>query len=72
MDRHEGRRNAPCPLGSDGAAALKATTDDKFQLLNGRVTFEPDAAKRQMVPKPGAILMIITNEKSPSSPFRHS
>ena len=49
--------------GSEGAAALEATADDKFQLFNGRVTFEFDAAKNQMILKRGPFPMIFTKEK---------
>jgi CubicO group peptidase (beta-lactamase class C family) len=49
--------------GSEGAAALEATADDNFQLFNGRVTFEFEAAKNQMILKRGATPMIFTKEK---------
>ena len=49
--------------GSEGAAALEATADDKFQLFNGKVTFEFDAAKNQMILKRGPLPMIFTKEK---------
>lgn len=48
---------------SEGAVALEATADDKFQLFNGRVTFEFDAAKNQMILKRGATLMVFTKDK---------
>jgi D-alanyl-D-alanine carboxypeptidase len=48
--------------GSEGAAALEATADDKFQLFNGRVTFEFDAAKNQMSLKRGGSQMVFTKE----------
>jgi CubicO group peptidase (beta-lactamase class C family) len=49
--------------GSEGAAALEPTADNKFQLFNGRVTFEFDAAKNQMILKRGPLRMIFTKEK---------
>jgi D-alanyl-D-alanine carboxypeptidase len=49
--------------GSEGAAAVEATSDDKFQLFNGRVTFEFDAAKKQMILKRGATPIVFTKEK---------
>ncbi len=49
--------------GSEDAAALEATADDKFQLFNGIVTFEFDAAKNQMILKRGPLPMIFTKEK---------
>ena len=49
--------------GSEGAAALEATAEDKFQLFSGRVTFEFDAAKNQMILKRGRLPMVFTKEK---------
>jgi CubicO group peptidase (beta-lactamase class C family) len=49
--------------GSEGTAALEATAQDKFQLFNGRVTFEFDAAKNQMILKRGGGSMVFTKEK---------
>ncbi len=49
--------------GRESAAALEATAEDKFQLFNGRVTFEFDAAKNQMIVKRGGRPMIFTKEK---------
>ncbi|HUR57360.1 MAG TPA: serine hydrolase domain-containing protein, partial [Opitutaceae bacterium] len=37
--------------GNQTAAALEATAPDKFQLLGGRIVFEFDAAKKQMIHK---------------------
>lgn len=48
--------------GNDGAAALEATADDKFQLFNGRVTFEFVAAKNQMILKRGPVQLVFTKE----------
>jgi hypothetical protein len=42
---------------------LEATADAKFQLFNGRVTFEFDADKNQMILKRGAALMIFRKDK---------
>jgi hypothetical protein len=49
--------------GSEDAAAVEATADDKFQLFHGIVTFEFDAAKNQMILKRGPLRMIFTKEK---------
>jgi CubicO group peptidase (beta-lactamase class C family) len=49
--------------GDEGAAAVEATADNKFQLFNGIVTFEFDAAKNQMILKRGPLRMIFTKEK---------
>src|SRR5262245_18263274 len=49
--------------GSERAAALEATAPDKFQLFSGRVTFEFDAAKNQMILKRGGRTMVFTKEK---------
>lgn len=48
--------------GNQGAAALEATTQDKFQLLGGRIVFEFDAAKKQMIHKRGGPERIFTKE----------
>ena len=49
--------------GSEGAAALEATAQDKFQLFGGKVTFEFDAAKREMILKRGGRPTTFTKEK---------
>ena len=49
--------------GSESAAALEATAPDKFQLFGGKVTFEFDAAKKQMILKRGGRPMAFTKEK---------
>jgi CubicO group peptidase (beta-lactamase class C family) len=49
--------------GSEGAAALEATAQDKFQLFGGRVTFEFDAAKSEMILKRGGRTTTFTKEK---------
>jgi hypothetical protein len=49
--------------GSEDAAALEATADDKFQLFHGIVTFEFDVAKNQMILKRGPLPMIFTKER---------
>ena len=49
--------------GSESAAALEATAPDKFQLFGGKVTFEFDAAKKQMILKRGGRAMAFTMEK---------
>ena len=49
--------------GSESAAALEATAQDKFQLFGGKVTFEFDAAKKQMILKRGGRPMAFTKEK---------
>ena len=49
--------------GSEGAAALEATAPDKFQLFGGKVTFEFDAAKNQMILKRGGRSIVFTKEK---------
>ena len=49
--------------GSESAAALEATAQDKFQLFGGKVTFEFDAAKDQMLLKRGGRTMVFTKEK---------
>jgi hypothetical protein len=48
--------------GSQGAAALEATADDKFQLFNGRVTFEFVADKNQMILKRGPLQLVFIKE----------
>jgi CubicO group peptidase (beta-lactamase class C family) len=49
--------------GNEGAAALEATAQDKFQLFGGRVTFEFDAPKNQMILNRGGRRMVFTKEK---------
>jgi CubicO group peptidase (beta-lactamase class C family) len=49
--------------GSEGSAALEATAQDKFQLFGGKVTFEFDAAKNQMILKRGGRSIAFTKEK---------
>jgi D-alanyl-D-alanine carboxypeptidase len=49
--------------GSENAASLEATAPDKFQLFSGRVTFEFDAAKNQMILKRGGRPIVFTREK---------
>jgi D-alanyl-D-alanine carboxypeptidase len=49
--------------GSESAAALEATAQDKFQLFGGRVVFEFDAAKNQMMLKRGGRSIVFTKEK---------
>ena len=49
--------------GSQSAAALEATAQDKFQLLGGRIVFEFDAAKKQMIHKRGGPERVFTKEK---------
>jgi len=49
--------------GSEGAAAVEATAHDKFQLFGGRVVFEFDAAKNQMLLKRGGRSIVFTKEK---------
>jgi D-alanyl-D-alanine carboxypeptidase len=49
--------------GSETAAALEATAPDKFQLFGGKVTFEFDAAKNQMILKRAGRPIVFTKEK---------
>jgi D-alanyl-D-alanine carboxypeptidase len=49
--------------GSESAAAPEATAQDKFQLFDGRVVFEFDAAKNQMILKRGGRSIVFTKEK---------
>jgi CubicO group peptidase (beta-lactamase class C family) len=49
--------------GSQSAAPLEATAQDKFQILGGRVVFEFDAAKKQMIHKRGGPARVFTKEK---------
>jgi CubicO group peptidase (beta-lactamase class C family) len=49
--------------GSENTAALEATAQDKFQLFGGKVTFEFDAAKREMILKRGGQPRVFTKEK---------
>jgi D-alanyl-D-alanine carboxypeptidase len=48
--------------GNESAAALEATAQDKFQLFGGRVVFEFDAAKNQMILKRGGRSIIFTKD----------
>ena len=47
----------------ESAAPLEATTQDKFQILGGRIVFEFDAAKKQMIHKRGGPARVFTKEK---------
>jgi CubicO group peptidase (beta-lactamase class C family) len=49
--------------GNENTAALEATAQDKFQLFGGKVTFEFDAAKREMILKRGGRPRTFTKEK---------
>src|SRR5688572_26469461 len=49
--------------GSESAAAVEATAQDRFQLFGGKVTFEFDAAKNQMLLKRGGRSIVFTKEK---------
>jgi len=49
--------------GKETAAALEATAQDKFQLFGGTVTFEFDAAKREMILKRAGRPMTFTKDK---------
>jgi len=49
--------------GKETAAALEATAQDKFQLFGGTVTFEFDAAKREMLLKRAGRPMTFTKDK---------
>ena len=49
--------------GSEGAAALEATAQDKFQLFGGRVVFEFEASKNQLILKRGGRSIVFTKEK---------
>ena len=49
--------------GNENTAALEATAQDKFQLFGGKVTFEFDAAKREMILKRGGRPTTFTKEK---------
>jgi CubicO group peptidase (beta-lactamase class C family) len=49
--------------GSENAAAVEATAPHKFQLFAGRVTFEFDAAKNQMILNRGGRILTFTKEK---------
>ncbi len=52
--------------GSEEAAVVEATADDKFQLFRlfrGIVTFQFDAAKNQMTLKRGPLLRVFTKEE---------
>ena len=49
--------------GKESPAPLEATAQDKFQLFGGKVTFEFDTAKDQMILKRGGRPMAFTKEK---------
>jgi CubicO group peptidase (beta-lactamase class C family) len=49
--------------GKENAAALEATAEDKFQLFGGAVTFEFDAAQKEMILKRAGRLMTFTKDK---------
>src|SRR5262245_60659745 len=49
--------------GNENAAALEATAQDKFQLFGGKITFEFDAAKREMILKRGGRPTTFTKDK---------
>jgi D-alanyl-D-alanine carboxypeptidase len=49
---------------SQSAAALEATAEDKFQLGGGRIVFEFDAAKKQMIHKRGGPARVFTKENN--------
>jgi CubicO group peptidase (beta-lactamase class C family) len=49
--------------GNESAAALEATAPDKFQLFGGRVVFEFDAGKKQMILKRGGQSIVFAKEK---------
>jgi D-alanyl-D-alanine carboxypeptidase len=49
--------------GNQSAAPLEATAQDKFQLGGGRIVFEFDAAKKQMIHKRGGPARVFTKEK---------
>jgi hypothetical protein len=48
--------------GSESAAPLEATAQDKFQLGGGTIVFEFDAAKKQMIIKRGGGQRVFTRE----------
>jgi CubicO group peptidase (beta-lactamase class C family) len=49
--------------GNENAAVLEATAQDRFQLFGGKITFEFDAAKREMILKRGGRSIVFTKEK---------
>ncbi len=49
--------------GSEEAAAVEATADDKFQLFRGIVSFEFDAAKNLLILKRGPVRRVFTKEE---------
>jgi D-alanyl-D-alanine carboxypeptidase len=49
--------------GSENAAAVEATAQDKFQLFGGRLIFEFDTPKNQMILKRGGRSIVFTKEK---------
>jgi D-alanyl-D-alanine carboxypeptidase len=52
--------------GAQSAAPLEATAEDKFQLMGGRVVFEFDAAKKQLIHKRGGPPRVFTKEEQVS------
>jgi hypothetical protein len=51
------------PPGESSGAPLEATADTRFQLAGGRIVFEFDAAKGQMIVKRGGGERVFTKEK---------
>lgn len=51
------------PPGEASAVPLEATAEDRFQLAGGRIVFEFDAAKGQMIIKRGGGERVFINEK---------
>lgn len=51
------------PPGESSAVPLEATAKDRFQLAGGRIVFEFDAAKGQMIIKRGGGERVFTKEK---------
>jgi D-alanyl-D-alanine carboxypeptidase len=49
--------------GSEERRAVETTAPDKFQLFGGKVTFEFDAAKNQMILKRGGRMIVFTKDK---------
>ncbi|MES2694449.1 MAG: serine hydrolase domain-containing protein [Verrucomicrobiota bacterium] len=49
--------------GKESPAALEATAEDKFQLMGGRIVFEFDAAKKQLLHKRGGPPKVFTKEE---------
>ena len=52
--------------GNESSAALEATAPNKFQLGGGRIVFEFDATKGQMIFKRGGGERVFTKEREPS------